>query len=117
MPIKLCSGCRKPTRSGKCDDCRRKYERDRSRRRRDRSGGIYQNRRYQVARRNQLFQHPLCQFQTPEGECGQLATQVHHIHHPEHGGDLYAATNLRSLCTYHHREQHRIDRQTGGGRG
>ena len=118
MPTKLCSVCKQPaTYRGKCDEHRRKYERERSRRRRGTSGGVYQNKRYQIARRHQLYHHPLCQFEVAGGECGQLATEVHHIHHLQHGGDLYALENLASLCSHHHYEQHRIDARTGGGQG
>jgi 5-methylcytosine-specific restriction endonuclease McrA len=128
MPVKMCNGYDGRRKCGNyavagsryCEehqDTPKEYERQRSARRREKQKGSYKTKRYLMARRRRLYLNPLCGFQLEDGtECGRLATEVHHIHHLEHGGDLYALENLRSLCSFHHQEQHRIDERRGGGR-
>jgi len=42
-------------------------------------------------RRSVLFNHPLC-------ECGEIATDVHHIKDIAKGGDPWSRANLQALC-------------------
>ncbi len=53
---------------------------------------IYRTKRWKMARRRILFDHPLC------AECDAIATDVHHITDLADGGDPYAPTNLAALC-------------------
>lgn len=52
---------------------------------------VYNTKRWQILRRSVLFNHPLC-------ECGEIATDVHHIRDIQHGGDPYLPANLQALC-------------------
>jgi 5-methylcytosine-specific restriction protein A len=57
---------------------------------------LYNSRRWEYARRRQLFDHPLCQCDNPE--CNEIATDVDHIVPIEKGGDPFDRANLQSLA-------------------
>ena len=66
-----------------------------------------------MARRQQLFQHPLCQYRLEDGtECGLVADSVHHIVELEDGGAPREPDNLMSVCRSHHSVIHA--RRRGG---
>ena len=69
-----------------------------------------------MARRQQLFQHPLCQYRLEDGtECGLVADSVHHIVELEDGGAPREPDNLMSVCRSHHSVIH-ARRRGGEGR-
>ena len=50
---------------------------------------VYATKRWQILRRRVLFEQPLCR-------CGELATDVHHIHGVE--ADPWSRAGLEALC-------------------
>jgi len=52
---------------------------------------IYNTKRWQMLRKKVLFEQPLC-------ECGNIATDVHHIVDISKGGNPWAKPNLKGLC-------------------
>jgi hypothetical protein len=113
MPTRLCLDCRTnpATSRGRCDDCRKASERDRSRDRRAESHkAFYDTRRWKIAARHKKGLNPICE------RCDQaLATEVHHD--PplrvllKTGRNPYAMDVLIALCKPCHsaetlREQH-----------
>jgi|Tabmets5t2r1_1033131.scaffolds.fasta_scaffold183031_1 5-methylcytosine-specific restriction enzyme A len=118
MPIKLCTvtGCReKAGPRGKCPDHMREYERERSRRRRKATGGIFKTAMWQH-RRRQAFQRAggICQcegcpacvrvYSTGPG-CERIATDVDHVVPLDRGGAPYDASNHQALCSGCHRDK------------
>jgi hypothetical protein len=96
MPKRPCieAGCGNfATYRGRCPEHAREQARDINRRRK----GNYDNKRWRLARRHQLFIKPLC-------DCGAIATFVHHTlgieHDPNH-------RQLESLCGSCHSKLHR----------
>jgi hypothetical protein len=65
--------------------------------RRSRHKVIYNRRKWQVTRRQILFENPLCQFPG----CGEIAVDVHHA-----GGyaNPFDPAGLEALCKRHHGE-------------
>jgi 5-methylcytosine-specific restriction endonuclease McrA len=109
MPIKMCSEPRCPkfaTSRGNCDEHRRQYERDRSRRRReaakDRLGRtVYKTKQWEQLRRQVLFEQPLCAI------CGdRIIEEIDHIIPLSQGGAPYDRNNLRGLCRACHIKRH-----------
>lgn len=93
--IQACANptCPKPaTYRGRCREHATKRDRDINR-----AGyRIYRSKRWQITRRKQLFDHPLCQCDDPS--CQLIATDVDHIVPLERGGDPWNPKNLRSLA-------------------
>ena len=67
---------------------------------------IYNSKRWTLTRRHQLDRHPLC-------ECGEIATDVHHLKDLADGGNPWSPDNLQSLCHACHATITRA-RQTSG---
>jgi 5-methylcytosine-specific restriction endonuclease McrA len=102
MPTRLClqSQCPEPaTYRGRCATHARAREKQTHG-----NKSIYNSKRWKVLRRSVLFNHPLC-------ECGEIATDVHHIQDIEKGGDPWARDNLMALC---HRCHSKITRHGMG---
>jgi 5-methylcytosine-specific restriction endonuclease McrA len=56
-----------------------------------------------MSRRQQLYEHPLCQYRLEDGtECGTIADSVHHIIELTEGGAPRDPANLMSTCRSHH---------------
>ena len=105
--------CPRPaTKRGRCDECRRAKERDRSRARRADArerNRFYARRRWQITRRRKLSVDPLCEL--GYAGCLKIASEVHHRTAMQDGGAEYAMDNLISACKPCHsaetrREQH-----------
>jgi 5-methylcytosine-specific restriction enzyme A len=100
VPIRLCLDCRteRATKRGRCDDCRREIERDRSARRRNddkqgRAVQVYHSKRWLMVRKHVLDRDPICKM------CDKaLSTQVDHITPMSEGGDEYNPAALQGLC-------------------
>jgi 5-methylcytosine-specific restriction enzyme A len=101
MPHKLCQhpGCPDPpTGKGRCDRHRKPIERERSRRRRVATKGVYKTRMWLRRRLQVLSRDPIC----ADGRvCGhnRLSTEVDHIVPLDLGGERYAMNNLRGTCS------------------
>jgi 5-methylcytosine-specific restriction endonuclease McrA len=89
-----------PKRTGKCPECNRAYEREKSRRRRDQyATRVRDSVSWQHARALARRRDGGCVLRT-QGDCsGQLG--VHHIVPLAEGGDN-SLSNLMSLCRRHH---------------
>jgi 5-methylcytosine-specific restriction enzyme A len=87
MPVRLCLEPRCPnpaTSRGRCDAHRKAIERDRSRRRRETTNGVYKRKRWEMARRAVLARDPICRV------CDEaLSTEVDHVTPLTEGGDPY----------------------------
>jgi hypothetical protein len=95
------AGCVNPARGGRCSECRRKVARAKGPR-------PYDRKSYKIARRRQLFNEPLCEFELEDGTtCSRIAEHTHHIEHLADGGAPFAISNLMSICAEHHAEIHR----------
>jgi 5-methylcytosine-specific restriction protein A len=100
MPSRLCStaGCpNPPTGKGRCDECRKPIERERSRARREATKGVYKTKMWLRRRLQVLSRDPIC----ADGRvCGgnRLSTEVDHIIPLELGGAPYAMDNLQGIC-------------------
>jgi 5-methylcytosine-specific restriction endonuclease McrA len=106
MPIVyLCPTCYEPagTRPGKCDPCRRTYERTRSRRRRATSQAVRvrDSRAWQRMRDLARRRDGGCVHRGDGGCHGRL--EVHHINALERGG-TNGLGNLVTLCRRHHEQ-------------
>lgn len=66
---------------------------------------IYRTKRWRITRQRQLANHPLC-------ECGQIATDVHHIIDLKDGGNPWNPANLQSLCHSCHAQISRRSQRT-----
>jgi 5-methylcytosine-specific restriction endonuclease McrA len=94
------------TKRGRCDECRRQYERERSARRRPditqaRAVQVYHSKRWLMVRKAVLSRDPLCVL------CDRaISTDVDHIVPMSEGGDEYSLTNLRGLCGPCHWRRH-----------
>ena len=91
------------TRGGRCGECQRVYERSIERAGRE----LYSTKRWQIARRKQLFPDTLCELQY-EG-CVGLANEVHHRVPLRDGGDPFAPSNLMSACKPCHSVETRLE--------
>jgi 5-methylcytosine-specific restriction endonuclease McrA len=69
---------------------------------RSRFDRFYSSKPWRMARRKQLFDHPLCQYEHDGEVCGEIADSVHHIVELEDGGAPRDPENLMSTCRSHH---------------
>lgn len=83
-----------PAYRGRCQRHARAKERNTNRAGR----AIYSTKRWQMTRRRKLFETPLCEAKG----CAEIATDVHHLQDIADGGDLWAMSNLQSLCASCH---------------
>jgi 5-methylcytosine-specific restriction endonuclease McrA len=76
----------------------------RARRKANRSAfdSFYASKAWALARRKQLFQFPLCQFEEGGKACGRIADSVHHRIELTEGGAPRDPANLMSVCRRHH---------------
>jgi 5-methylcytosine-specific restriction enzyme A len=120
MPTRLCQepGCpNPPTGRGRCDAHRKPIERERSRRRREKTQGVYKTKMWLRRRLQVLSRDPIC---ADRRVCGgnRLSTEVDHIVPLNLGGATYAMDNLRGTCTACHQsktaEENRRRLQSGG---
>lgn len=106
-PLRICLEPRCPevaTGRGRCDSHRKALERDRSRRRREVTKGIFKTKRWLLQRERVLAEQPICAI------CeSKIAEEIDHIIPLSRGGAPYARTNLRGLCRDCHVERHRAD--------
>jgi 5-methylcytosine-specific restriction endonuclease McrA len=106
-PIRLCAEPRCPnpaTTRGRCA----LHAAEHTKASRSPNNSFYASKPWRMARRKQLIDHPLCQYQDRHGQqCDRLADSVHHIVPIEHGGARRDPTNLMSLCRAHHSAIHR----------
>ena len=100
-PTRLClePRCARPqTGRGRCDEHRKPIERERSRRRREATRGVYKRRLWETPRRAVLARDPICRV------CEDaLSTEVDHIIPLSQGGDPYRLDGLQGLCSPCHR--------------
>jgi 5-methylcytosine-specific restriction protein A len=109
-PIRIClePGCPDvATKRGRCDRHRRDLERERSRRRRETTGGIFKTKLWLRRREQVLFEQPLCPG-INGNPCDRIAEEVDHITPLSQGGAPYRRDNLRGLCSPCHQERHRV---------
>jgi 5-methylcytosine-specific restriction endonuclease McrA len=105
-PIKLCGSPRCPERAEVRGYCRA-HATERRRWNRSPNDAFYASKPWRMARRKQLFDHPLCQYILENGtECGLIADSVHHVVPIEHGGARRDPANLLSCCRPHHSAIH-----------
>ncbi len=112
-PYRICShpGCPGFARPGKsmCVEHYRRYERERSARRRARAkdpqGRSVYRTKTRLMRRKQAFERdPLCAWRFEDGtRCKRLGQELDHVVPLDAGGDEYSAGNLQLLCAEHHR--------------
>jgi 5-methylcytosine-specific restriction endonuclease McrA len=74
------------------------------------NASFYNTKRWQMARRKQLFDHPLCQCDDPA--CTEIASDVDHVRPLEKGGAPYAPSNLQSLAHGCHARKTRREQVT-----
>lgn len=67
---------------------------------------VYNSKRWQLLRRHKLFNTPLCE------RCGHIATDVHHRHAIQAGGDPWSMSNLEALCHSCHSSETRREQVT-----
>ena len=101
MPIRLCLERRCPnpaTARGRCDEHRKALERERSRRRRAATAGIFKKRKWETTRRLVLARDPICKV------CNDaLSSEVDHVVPLSRGGDPYRLDGLQGICSPCHR--------------
>jgi 5-methylcytosine-specific restriction protein A len=97
VPTRLCLEPRCPnpaTGKGRCDEHRKAIERERSRRRRETTNGVYKRKRWEIARRAVLARDPICRV------CDKaLSTEVDHVTPLTEGGDPYRLEGLQGICS------------------
>ncbi len=99
-----CPNIAHPTGRGKCLEHRRRYERERSRRRREATKGVYKRKRWAMRRKQAFERDPQCAWVFEDGtRCDRLGEELDHVVPLEAGGDAYSAKNLQLLCAEHHR--------------
>jgi 5-methylcytosine-specific restriction endonuclease McrA len=59
---------------------------------------VYASRKWRGLRRTVLKENPWCSVPG----CPNLATDIHHVHALEDGGEAYDRKNLEPLCKKHH---------------
>jgi 5-methylcytosine-specific restriction protein A len=101
-PIRLCAEPRCPTPAAPGKSRCAVHAAEQRKANRSRFDGFYCSKAWRLARRRQLFQQPLCQFEEDGEECGLLADSVHHIVELEDGGASRDPANLMSVCRSHH---------------
>jgi 5-methylcytosine-specific restriction protein A len=103
MPTRLCLEPRCPspaTGRGRCDEHRKAIERDRSRRRRETTNGVYKRKKWEMVRRFVLRRDPICKV------CDRaLSAEVDHVVPLAAGGDPYDPTELQGICSPCHWEK------------
>jgi 5-methylcytosine-specific restriction endonuclease McrA len=106
--LHLCNGCHRgfafeEMKRGRCDDCRKTYEREKSRRRRATSTAVRtrDSLAWQAARAQARARDGGCVYRHQGGCAGELA--VHHRIPLEQGGTNELA-NLITVCRHHHEE-------------
>jgi 5-methylcytosine-specific restriction endonuclease McrA len=114
-PIRLCLEPRCPnpaTGRGRCDEHRKPIERERSRRCREATNGVYKRRKWELTRRAVLARDPICKV------CNEtLSTEVDHIVPREDGGADYDMDALQgSVSTVTSPRPRARTRQGPGGR-
>ena len=107
MPTRLCLEPRCPnpaTARGRCDEHRKLLERERSRRRRAATAGVYKRKRWEIVRRFVLNRDPICKV------CDKrLSTEVDHIVPLAEGGNPYDPAGLQGICSPCHRAKTRAE--------
>jgi 5-methylcytosine-specific restriction endonuclease McrA len=97
MPTRLCleARCaRAATARGRCDEHRKQLERERSRRRRETTNGVYKRKKWEIIRRFVLRRDPICKV------CDRaLSTEVDHVIPLAQGGDPYDPARLQGICS------------------
>jgi 5-methylcytosine-specific restriction endonuclease McrA len=89
-----------------CDFHARQYERERSRRRREKTKGVYKRKNWAMRRKQAFERDPFCAWRFEDGtRCQRLGEELDHIVPLDAGGDAYAASNLQLLCAEHHRQK------------
>jgi 5-methylcytosine-specific restriction enzyme A len=101
MPNRPCaeSGCPNFARPGRarCVEHYRQCERDRSRRRREATKGIFKKKRWLMTREAVLARDPICKV------CDErLSTEVDHIKPLSQGGDPWNLEGLQGICSSCH---------------
>jgi 5-methylcytosine-specific restriction protein A len=97
MPERPCviPGCPRFARpnSGKCDEHAREYERERSRRRREATKGIFKRKKWAMTREAVLARDSICKV------CDRrLSVEVDHIMPLSEGGDPWSLEGLQGIC-------------------
>lgn len=76
------------------------------------TGRVYDTRRWQRVRANQLRREPLCRLCITEGQATPRPAQhVDHITPISAGGSPFDPSNLQSLCPPHHSSKTAQDKQ------
>jgi 5-methylcytosine-specific restriction enzyme A len=95
--VRLCLELRCPnpaTARGRCDEHRKPIERERSRRRREATNGIFKRRKWDLTLRAVLARDPICRV------CeNAISTEVDHITPLADGGADYDMQGLQGICT------------------
>jgi 5-methylcytosine-specific restriction protein A len=103
MPQRLCLEPRCPnpaTARGRCDEHHKEIERERSRRRREATKGVYKTKQWEMVRRFVLRRDPICKV------CDSaLATEVDHIVPLAEGGNPSNPAGLQGICSPCHWEK------------
>ena len=104
MPKRLCSHPTCPNEAhyrGRCPDHARTANREGHA-----NKAIYGTKRWRMLRRKVLHEQPLC------ANCGDIATDVHHITDISAGGAIYVRSNLEALCHVCHSQITRREQLT-----
>jgi 5-methylcytosine-specific restriction enzyme A len=97
VPTRLCLEPRCPnvaTARGRCDEHRKAIERERSRRRRETTNGVYKRKRWEMVRRFVLRRDPICRV------CDSaISAEVDHVLPLAEGGNPYDSEGLQGICS------------------
>jgi 5-methylcytosine-specific restriction endonuclease McrA len=108
MPTRLCIEPRCPNPAGKrgrCDEHRKQLERERSRRRREATQGVYKTRTWQMRRKQAIERQPLCPGPGDGTPCphNAIVEEVDHVIPLHEAPELaYAQSNLVARCSECH---------------
>jgi 5-methylcytosine-specific restriction endonuclease McrA len=87
-----------------CVEHYREYERERSRRRREKTKGTYKRKIWAMRRKQAFESDPFCAWRFKDGtRCQRLGEELDHVVPLDTGGDAYSPSNLQLLCAEHHR--------------
>jgi 5-methylcytosine-specific restriction protein A len=107
MPIRLCvePGCpNQVTGRGRCDAHRKAIERERSRRRREKTRGVYKTRMWQMRRKQAIERQPLCPGSGDGTPYTAIVEEVDHVIPLDVAPELaYEPSNLVARCRRCHR--------------